>query len=54
MRVWQQVIFSTADDPRTGQAGYVIALNDADPKRVGVHWDSGITELVPIADLRAL
>lgn len=54
MRVWQQVIFSTADDPRTGQAGMVVGFNSADPDRVLVQWDSGITEIVPIADLKAL
>lgn len=52
MRVWQQVIFATEDDPRTGQAGVV--LGEGEDGAALVHWDSGVAELVPVADLRAL
>ena len=54
MRVWQQVVFATENDPRTGQAGTVVGINPDDPDRVSVSWDSGVTELVPVADLKAL
>lgn len=54
MRVWQQVVFQTEEDPRTGQAGTVVGTNANDPYRVAVAWDSGVTELVPVADLRVL
>jgi hypothetical protein len=54
MSVWQQVIFSTEGDPRTGHAGTVVGVNPADPDRVAVQWDAGVTELVAVADLRAL
>lgn len=53
--VWQSVQFVTEGHYRTGQAGTVHGVNADDPNHVAVKWDTGgVTELVPVDDLKAL
>lgn len=64
--IWQSVQVTNPNHPRGnksgdpaqaafGQAGTVQGINPADPAHVGVKFDTdGVTELVAVADLRAL
>lgn len=54
-RIWQSVTPTAADDARTGQAGYVCALDPKKPDEVGVKWDvDGVEEVVSSDSVRPL
>ena len=53
-RVWQSIQPISTEHPRAGQAGTVQAIDLTKQDEVVVKWDDGVTEAVPVVDIRPL